>query len=182
MTIERPAAQLGERHVVALAVELQVDAVVDDALAVHALADARVAQELDRALLEHARADAVLDVFAAAVLEDDALDPRDLEQPREREPGRAGADDPDLRPHSPSLRRARAGRPRTRCSRRARRSTRRECRSTSEISSSERPFRRAARMCSASSSKRPSATSAVSVMQLRVRRSRPGRAQISPHA
>ena len=86
----------------ALAVELQVDAVVDDSLAVHALADAGVAQKVDRALLENARADAVLDVFAAAVLEHDALDAVDLEQPREREPGRAGADDADLRSQSPS--------------------------------------------------------------------------------
>src|SRR5947208_9529542 len=37
-------------------------------------------------------------------------------------------------------------------------------------------------MCSSSSSKRPRATRAVIVMQLRVRRSRPGRAQISPQA
>ena len=55
----------------------------------------------------------------------------------------------------------RAGTRRTRCSRRARRSRRRECSSTSAISSSVRPLRRAPRMCSASSSKRPSATSAV---------------------
>jgi len=52
----------------------------------------------------------------------------------------------------------------------------------SEISASLRPLRRAARRCSSSSSMRPSATSAVSVTELRVRRSRPGRAQISPHA
>ena len=85
---------------VPLAVELQVDAVVDDALAVHPLADAGFAQQLDRPLLEHARADPLLDVLAAAVLEDDALDPRDLEQPRERQARGARADDPDLRPHS----------------------------------------------------------------------------------
>ena len=42
--------------------------------------------------------------------------------------------------------------------------------------------RTAARTCSSSSSRRPSATSAVRVMQLRVLRSRPGRDQISPQA
>ena len=40
---------------------------------------------------------AVLDVVAAAVLEHDRLDPLPLEQPGERQPGRAGADDADLR-------------------------------------------------------------------------------------
>ena len=51
-------------------------------------------------LLEHAGADALLDVLAAAALEHDRLDPFALEQPRERQPRRAGADDPDLRPRS----------------------------------------------------------------------------------
>ena len=73
-------------------------------------ADARVAQELDGALLEHAGADPLLDVVAAAVLEHDRLDARTLEQPRERQAGRAGADDADLRAgrsHSPSSSRTR---------------------------------------------------------------------------
>ena len=82
---------------VALAAELEVDAPVDDPLAVEPLADACVAEQVDRALLEHARADAVLDVLAAAVLEHDRLDPRPLQQPPERQSGGAGADDADLR-------------------------------------------------------------------------------------
>src|SRR5207253_8669015 len=52
--------------------------------------------QLGRSLLEHAGADAVLDVLAAAIFEDDALDSRDLEQARQGEPGRPRADDPDL--------------------------------------------------------------------------------------
>ena len=48
-----------------LAVELELDPVVDDALALHPLADAGLAQQIDGALLEHAGADAVLDVLAA---------------------------------------------------------------------------------------------------------------------
>ena len=83
---------------VALAVELEVDAAVDDALAVQPLADAGVAEQVDRALLEHAGADPLLDVLARAVLEHDRLDPLAREQLREREPGRARADDGDLRP------------------------------------------------------------------------------------
>ena len=47
---------------------------------------------------------------------------------------------------------------------------------------SVRPLRSAARTCSSSSSSRPSATRAVSVIALRIRRSRPGRDQISPQA
>ena len=64
------------------------------------LADAGLDEQVGGSLLEHAGADAVLDVLAAAVLEHDRLDPLALEQPRERQPGRAGADDPDLRPQS----------------------------------------------------------------------------------
>ena len=95
-----PVGQLGQRDVMALAVELEIDPVVDDSLAIHPLSDAGVPEQLDRALLEHACADAVLDVLAAAGLEDDALDAGDLEQPRERQPGRPRADDSDLRPHA----------------------------------------------------------------------------------
>jgi len=70
---------------------------VDDALALHPLADPGLDEQLGRALFEHAGADTVLDVLAAAVLQDDRLDSLELEQARERQPGRAGADDPDLR-------------------------------------------------------------------------------------
>ena len=87
----------------ALAAELEVDPVMDDALAVEPRPDAGVAQQLDRALFEHAGANAALDVLAVAVLEHDRFDAGDLEQPGEHEPRRPGADDPDLRPHaSPS--------------------------------------------------------------------------------
>ena len=44
---------------------------------------------------------ALLDVLAAPVLEDDRVDALEVEQVRERQPGRAGADDPDLRAHQP---------------------------------------------------------------------------------
>ena len=96
MTIDLPVSS-SNGDPVALAVELELDPVVDDALALHALADARVVEEVDRALLEHAGADARLDVLAAPVLEHDRLDPLALEELSERQPRRAGADDPDLR-------------------------------------------------------------------------------------
>ena len=52
-----------------LAVELQVDAAVDDPLAVEPVGDARFAEQVDRALLEHTGANPVLDVLARPVLE-----------------------------------------------------------------------------------------------------------------
>src|SRR5207302_4903385 len=94
---DRPPRQLVQRHVMALAVELEMDAAVHDALPLQPLADAGLAEELDGALFEHSRADAVLAVVAAPVLEHDRLDALELQKSRERQPGRAGADDPDLR-------------------------------------------------------------------------------------
>ena len=84
------------------AAEAQLDAVVDEALALQALADAEVDQRVDGALLQHARAHALLDVFAAAVLEQHAVDGLAAQQLGEDEAGRAGADDAHLRPHRSS--------------------------------------------------------------------------------
>ena len=50
-------------------------------------------------MLQHACAHAVLDVIAAARLDDDGLDALEMEQMRKQQPGRPGADDADLRPH-----------------------------------------------------------------------------------
>ena len=83
----------------ALAVELELDPVVDDALAQHALPHSRLDEQIRRALLEHAGANPVLDVVAATVLEDDRLDAFALEQARQRQPGRSGADDRHLCAH-----------------------------------------------------------------------------------
>src|SRR5207253_5536820 len=56
---DRAAGELGERDVVALAVELEVDAVVDDPVAAHARAHAELVEQVGGALLEHARAEPV---------------------------------------------------------------------------------------------------------------------------
>ena len=97
---DRRPCQLVHRHVVALAVELEVDAAVDDALAVEPLRHARVAKEVDGALLEHSGSDPLLHVLARAVLEDDRLDPRPGEEPRERQARGPRSDDGDLCPHA----------------------------------------------------------------------------------
>ena len=55
---------------------LQVDAVVAQALAVQPLPHAGLGQQVDRALLEDAGADAGLDVVARPVLEDHRVDAR----------------------------------------------------------------------------------------------------------
>ena len=80
--------------------ELEVDAPVHDPLAVEPVGHAGAADEVDRALLEHPRADSPLHVVARAVLEDDRLDPLAREEPREREPRGPRPDDRDLSPHA----------------------------------------------------------------------------------
>jgi hypothetical protein len=93
---DRAADQLLEVDPVPLAVVAQLDPLVDRALAVHPLADARLAQGVHRALLEHAGAHALDHVLLVAVLEHDRLDPVQVQEMREQQAGRAGADDADL--------------------------------------------------------------------------------------
>ena len=97
-----------------LAAEAQLDTVMDHALLVQAVGDAGLGEAVDRALLQHAGAHAPLDVLAGAGLEHDGRDAAQLEQPREHQPGRARAHDPDLRLHhvpSSSVRAREAGSP-----------------------------------------------------------------------
>src|ERR1700722_11663903 len=89
--------ELREVDAVALAVELQVDRVVHGAFGQHAPAHAAVAQQVGRPLLEHAGPHAGLDVGAGAAFDDDAPDPRQMQQVRQHQARRAGADDADLR-------------------------------------------------------------------------------------
>ena len=77
----------------------EIDPVVEHAFALHALADAGVDQEVGRPLLEQAGADAALDIVAAAVLQDDGFDAGEVQEMRQHQPGRARADDADLRAH-----------------------------------------------------------------------------------
>ena len=101
LAVDRDRAAAGERREVdpvAAAVEPQLDPVVHEALALHPLADPGLGEQLDRAVLEHARPDPLLDVLAAADLEHDGLDPVAVEQVRQQQPRRPRADDPDLRP------------------------------------------------------------------------------------
>jgi hypothetical protein len=72
---------------------------MDEAFALQALADAGLDEQLDRPVLEHAGADALLDVLAAAILEHHRLDSLEMEQVPEQQAGRARADNSHLRAH-----------------------------------------------------------------------------------
>src|SRR5215211_847171 len=105
LPVNRDRAAACERRKVdpvALAGELQLDSLVDEALAAQAIADAHLLEQVDGALLEHAGPDPALDVLAAARFQDDRIDSAEVEELRQHEAGGAGAHDPDLRPHQPS--------------------------------------------------------------------------------
>src|SRR5439155_23705803 len=65
------AGQLAQRDPMGLPFEAEVDAVMDEALTPQPVADARLVQQIDRALLEHACPDRRFDLLAAAALEHD---------------------------------------------------------------------------------------------------------------
>ena len=94
-----PAGQLGQRDPVIGAVECQTDAVMDQPFIVHPLAQTAFAQQIDRALLQHAGTHAMLDIFPAAVLQDDRVDTPQVQQMGQEQPGRAGTDDAYLGTH-----------------------------------------------------------------------------------
>ena len=82
------------------AAEADVEPRVGHALAMQPLAGAEFVHQRDGALLQHAGAHAALDVVAAPRLQHDAVDAGAMQQQRQEQPGRTGADDPDLRAHS----------------------------------------------------------------------------------
>ena len=94
------ACQLGERDAMPFALELQVDAVVHEPLAIHSLADVDGSEEIDGPLLEYTCAQSFLDICAVAALDDNGVDAATMKQVAECEPGRPGADDRDLRASS----------------------------------------------------------------------------------
>jgi hypothetical protein len=88
--------QLPEIDVDAPAAHADLDALVDQPVAMQPLGDTRLFQQLDRALLQHAGADAGFDIAARPQFENHALDAVHLQQARQQEPRRTGADDADL--------------------------------------------------------------------------------------
>ncbi len=81
------------------AAEAQLEPLVDQAVLPHARADARLDEQVGGALLEHAGAQPLLDVLAAVALEHDRGDALAVQQVREQQPRRPGADDANLGLH-----------------------------------------------------------------------------------
>jgi hypothetical protein len=91
-------------HIDAMAApaKTQLDAVMDESLSPHPLADARFVQDVYSALLQNARPDAALDVLAAAGFDHDGLDALQPQQTAEQQSRRACSDYSDLCSHGPS--------------------------------------------------------------------------------
>ena len=83
----------------ALAGERHVNPLVPQTFPCEAIADADLTHQIDSALLEHARADALDHVLLTAVLDDERMDPLQVEKVAEHQSGRTGADDADLCPN-----------------------------------------------------------------------------------
>jgi hypothetical protein len=104
-----PAGEIGGRDPVAAAVETDLDALIDQALAPHPPAEAEVVQEGHGPVLEDAGPHPAHAIRPRAVLEDHRLDARMVEQVGEDEPRRPGSDDGDLGLHGQPSCRTRAG-------------------------------------------------------------------------
>ncbi len=74
-----------------------VDALVDLALAVHSLADLRLAHERGEAVLQHARTDAPEHIIPGTPFQHHVVDTPQVQELREEKSRRAAADDADLR-------------------------------------------------------------------------------------
>src|SRR5471032_3458636 len=77
-------------------VEAQLDAAMNQAFAPHALAHARLVEQIHRALFQNARADALLHMLARLALDHDGVDTDKVQQVRENQAGWPGSDDTDL--------------------------------------------------------------------------------------
>jgi hypothetical protein len=96
------AGKVAQGDAVAPAGEAQLDAVVDQALAVHARPGAALAQQIRCSLLEHAGTHTPLDILAVTMLEHDRVHTMPREQVGKGQPGGTGADDGDLGAHGAS--------------------------------------------------------------------------------
>ena len=94
----RPAGQVDEVDVVAMAGPLQVDAAVSVTFAVQTLAQPAAPQQVDRGLFENARPDPGRDVLLGAGLQHHRLDAVRGEQVREEHSGGTRSDDRHLGP------------------------------------------------------------------------------------
>lgn len=80
-------------------VEAQLDSAVHEALSPEPLVDADLGEEVDGGLLDQAGALAMLDVIAAARLQDLVVDSVQIKHPAEQKPGRSCTEDRDAGLH-----------------------------------------------------------------------------------
>jgi hypothetical protein len=80
----------------AAAAKAQLDSVVHQAFALHALADAHLGEQIDRSLFEYAGANPLFDVRAAAVLYYDGFDSAQVKKMGEHQTRRPCAYNSDL--------------------------------------------------------------------------------------
>src|SRR5829696_5263951 len=97
---DTPAGEVAQWDTVSLPVESQLDALMYRPLPVHTLANTRLPQQVDRALLEHARPDLRLQPLAAAKLYYHRLDAPQVQKVREYQPRRSTSDDAYLCTHA----------------------------------------------------------------------------------
>ncbi len=83
----------------ALAGELQIDPMMREPLAIHAFAKTACAQQIDRALFQHPRAQPSLDVGAIMALQHHRFDPMLVQQMGQHQARGTGADNRDLCTH-----------------------------------------------------------------------------------
>ena len=86
-----------------LAAEQQIDAVVHQPFAAHAFTHTGFVEHVDRALLQHAGADALFHIRAALGFEDDGIDAVAVQKLPEQQARGARADDGDLGAHGGCL-------------------------------------------------------------------------------
>jgi hypothetical protein len=92
-----PAGQIRHRDMVALTVEAQMDASMDQTFARHSLSHPGGCEHVAGPLFEHAGPDPRFHVGPASCLEDDRVDPMSLEQMAQKQPSRANSDNRYLR-------------------------------------------------------------------------------------
>ena len=81
----------------ARAVDANLHTLVDEAIRMHARADAGLVEQIHCDLFDDAGADPAKDVVGGLPLKDDVINAVLMEQLTEQESGRAGSDDGDLR-------------------------------------------------------------------------------------
>ena len=98
-----PARQLRKIDAVSPTVERDMHTLMAHTLTLEPIADPGSDHQVNSRLLQHTGADALDDVLARAVLDDDRLDTRAVQKVSERQPRRAGTDDCDLSAHSANV-------------------------------------------------------------------------------